>query len=233
MILGRDRHVHAACFDEINAAVEAMTNRVVCFNAHAFDAPADAVIFNTENIPAQVNPERWRGHAVWDFHLPNVAHYPIWMPVKHVPIGHHASMERFERAEELDIDVVFAGAMNERRMAVLDALIERGLNVVVVPPETYGVERDKLLARAKLALNMQFYPDGAWPALRVAHLVANRVPVLSEGHQDAWRFVHAVPYRMLVDRAEWYVREVDDLNRDVVAAEALDRFRAMPMELPS
>ncbi len=216
MILGFPGHTHAQCFREINDAVEALTDRCVCFNAHEFPAPPGAIVYNLENLEC------------WDFNAENAAKYGA----KHVPIGYHPSMERLERAKVLDIDVVFSGAMNERRKAVLMALADRGLNVVHVPHEMYGAERDALLARAKLALNLQYYPDGAWPVLRVAHLVANHVPVLSEAHPEAWDFVPSVPYAELIQAAvEWVEHPI--ANTESHADWVYRKFCRMPMVLPS
>lgn len=228
MILGRDVHVHAACFDEINTAVEALTDRVVCFNAHHFPAPPGAVIYNLENVPGQVDPAIWAGHECWDFNAANAARYGA----THVPVGYHPSMQRFGRAADLDIDVVFAGSMNSRREVVLHGLSRAGLNVVVVPHAMYGAARDNILCRAKLALNMQYYDDGAWPALRAAHLVANRVPMLSEAHPDCWPFVASCPYMRLIDVAVAMIRAPLPIFGCDLAERSFEEFRKMPMVIP-
>ena len=230
MILGRDQHPASACFEEVNAAVEAMTDRVVCFNAHAFPAPPGAIVYNLENVPGQVpDPaERWKGHEVWDFSASNAAKYGA----KHVPVGYHPSMERFERAADCPIDVVFTGCMNSRRARVLTALRDWKLRVVHLPPGVYGAERDDILARSKLALNMLFYGDGVFPALRVAHLVANRVPVLSEACREGWDFVSTCDYGEIVPR----VLRMLKLHPNYLAlgaADALADFKSKPMELPT
>lgn len=232
MILGCDVHPAAACFEEIDAAVSAMTDRTVCFNAHAFpkQVPAGAVVYNLENVPGQVpDPASlWHGHEVWDFSASNAAKYDA----THVPIGYHPSMERFTLSPKRDIDVVFTGCMNDRRSAVLTALADRGLNVVAIGPrDMFGKERDALLARSKLALNMLFYEDGVFPALRVAHLVANKVPVLSETCPEGWPFVSTVPYSRLVDEALAMVR--DEPYAKWTARNAYQCFTEMPMGLPS
>ena len=235
MILGRESHVHAACFDEIDRAVSALTDRVVCFNAHAFPdrIPAGAVVYNLENVPHQIAPEWFDGFEVWDFSRRSVEFAAkggrAW---KHVPVGYHSSMKRFDRCapREREIDVVFAGAMNARRAAVLEGFSRRGLRVVHVPSALYGAGRDRILARAKLALNMLFYEGGVFPALRVAHLVANGVPVLSERCEEGWDFVETCGYDELIERAEELARE-DEL--DLRADRALRIFEARPMMAPS
>lgn len=235
MILGRDRHPHAACFDEINDAIEDIDrehgrDRIVYLRGHACEVPLGGIAYNFENVPGQVaNPrERWAGRTCWDFSARNAAQYDA----THVPVGYHSSMTRFRRAWIQDIDVVFSGAMNERRQAVLDGLRSNGLRVVVAPPTGYGAPRDALLARAKLALNMLFYPDGLFPALRVAHLVANRVPVLSERCPEGWDFVPTCSYEDLVGSATTLVRDSYS-GRAKLAEETLTEFKKRPMVLPS
>lgn len=234
MILGRFKHPPSAAFDEINAAVEALTLRTVCFNAHEYphSIPDGAVVFNLEN-PAQVCEaarREWEGHELWDFSERNAAE----LGAKHVPVGYHPSMERFRRrpSDQRDIDVVFTGCMNERRAKVLDELRMRGLHVVHVPSGSlYGFARDAILARAKLALNMLFYEDGTFPALRVAHLVANRIPVLSETCPEEWNFVPTVAYEDLVDAAEGFIKGGGPFYS--LAEDAFAQFKVRPLVLPS
>ncbi len=232
MILARDSHPSAArCFEELNAAVEAMTWRRVAFNAHnALSVPSGVIIYNLESIPDQADPSKWEGHEIWDGFESNLPKYPAGMNVRHVPVGYHPSMQRFERASTLDIDVAFCGALNERRSRVLEGLRAHGLRVEYVGPhpQNYGGARDALLARAKLALNMLFHDDAPFPATRCAHLVANRVPVLSEWSCEAWPWLTQADYGRLVSVA------VELLERGGVDAEQqLSAFQAMPMVLPS
>ncbi len=235
MILAKDTYgSSAACFTEINDAVEALTWRRVCFNSHWATPPAGSIVYNLESIPDQVDPVRWAGFEVWDSIASNIAKYPPGMNVKHVPVGYHPSFERFERAKVLDIDVVFTGALNDRRARILDALRERGLNVVYIGPAigNHGAARDAILARSKLALNILFHDEAPFPALRVAHLVANRVPVLSEACEGGWAFVRGAQYSELVDEACEMLAE----GPDTLASAAERRrgaFCSMPLVLPS
>jgi hypothetical protein len=229
VICNLDVQKFSRCFVEIDEAVRAMTDRAVCFNAHRGIAPPGSIVFQTENVPLQVADPRalWPDHEIWDLSASNAAKYGA----THVPIGYHPSMERFKRAASPDIDVVFSGAINQRRADILNELQARGLRVVVVPVNLYGRGRDALLARAKLALNMQFYPDGIFPALRVAHLVANHVPVLSEYTEEGWGFIPTCAIGEMVDRAERMVRDPADAKDN--AAFSYLRFKEMPMVLPS
>lgn len=225
MILRREWQVAAAGFDEINTAVEALTERLVVFNANNIPPPPGAIVFNLENVPWQVDTSYWNGHEVWDFSARNVSRYQA----RHVPIGYHKSMERFSPAVSKDIDVVFCGAMNARRCKIVDKLKERKINVVVV--NLFGSERDIILARSKLAINMLYYEDGVFPALRVAHCVANKIPVISERCPEGWDFIETCEYEQIVDVAERLVRGTEK-NLDSMALSCLEKFQQMPLILP-
>jgi hypothetical protein len=101
---------------------------------------------------------------------------------------------------------------------------------VVGPSRMYGRQRDALLARAKLALNMLFYEDGIFPSLRVAHLVANRVPVISESCREDWSFVPRSTFSTIVDNV---VAMFDGDPLYERAEHAYECLKARPMVLPS
>jgi len=243
MILGRDVHLHAACFDEISAAVDqllitANDPRVVVFNAHSFPdrVPPGAIIYNLENVDVQVSGDAFSEHEVWDFSQRNAARWRgTRRAVRHVPPGHHSSMEMFQPLpwNERDIDVFFAGCMNARRQHVLDALARHGLKILTLST-VYGPERDMILARAKLAVNMLYYEDGTFPVLRTAHCAANSIAAVSEIANAAptWTYPAPVPYVHLVDSC----RELLDGGEEKlagVATEALRRFRECSLRLPA
>lgn len=201
-------------------------------NGHAFpvEIPPEATVWNFENVGVQLNPESFGSvFQLWDFSVRNVSRWR--RPVRHVPVGYHPSMDRFERAKTLDIDVVHLGAMNDRRQRVLDDLSSRGLKVVNIPHGVYGAERDAILARSKLALNLLFYEDGVFPALRAAHLIANRVPLLSEEATEVgmWPTMRET-YMDMANRAADLLKEADRLPE--LADARLARFKALPLVLP-
>jgi hypothetical protein len=73
--------------------------------------------------------------------------------------------------------------MNERRHRILNALGERGLNVIHLF-DVYGQERDTAIARAKVVLNMHYYETAIFEVVRVSYLLANGVCVVTEGMTD-------------------------------------------------
>lgn len=252
MIILRDRHLHAACFAEIDAAIsemlaEASDNRLVAINAHSDPSsiPPGAIVYNLENVGIQVSADAFPEHEIWDFSKGNVA---LWLehrsrhrkqdvidpPVYHMPVGYHRSMERFtvRSWEDRDVDVVLTGAPNERRTRILNELRANGYHTILLSAP-YGRKRDDILSRCRLAIGPLFYPDGLFPVLRSAHCAANRLAIIAEQAREApaWHHPSPVPYDELVASAITLLKGGESLIADTARA-AYDRFRAAPLRLP-
>lgn len=101
-------------------------------------------------------------------------------PVRLIPPGHHACLERFAPVPDPDIDLVFAGTNHPRRLAILNELAAAGVKVVHLDG-CYGSLRDDYLARAKITLNIHAWADlTALETVRISYLLANRCFVISE-----------------------------------------------------
>jgi hypothetical protein len=115
-----------------------------------------------------------------------------------VPPQYHPSQEKFDyAARDKDIDVLFYGCVNQRRDFILQ-LLASGLRVQVLD-DCYGEERDEFICRSKLVLNVHYYGAQTLERLRIAHLLANKVPVVSE-QSDINPYgdgIAIVPYRQL------------------------------------
>ena len=157
----------------------------------ALSLPADAILYNLEQLDASsswLTPpllDLFRRHPVWDYSARNAARYAgLGLPAPRVvPIGWVPELERVPRALEEDIDVLFYGSINDRRRAALEAVRAAGLRV-----ETafgiYGAERDALIARAKIVLNVHFYQAKVLELVRLSYLLGNRRCVVSERGAD-------------------------------------------------
>lgn len=151
---------------------------------------AEAILYNLEQLdPGSpwLVPELldlFRTHEVWDYSDRNAAQYPSLglPPPRVVPIGYVPHLTRIAPQEE-DIDVLFYGSINGRRRRILDALRERGLRVEEAFG-VYGVERDRLIARSRLVLNVHYYEAKVFEIVRVSYLLANRRCVVSERGVD-------------------------------------------------
>lgn len=169
----------------------------------------------------------------WDYSADNVSYLQSrGCTAAHVPLGYADVLSRIERAPEQDIDVLFYGHLSPRRTKVLDALRATGLNLVVLA-DAYGAERDALIARAKIVLNVHNH-DGikALETPRVFYLLANRKAVVTESKPDVpldddlRRAMLVAPYEGLVDACVALVR--DSARRAALEEAALLCMKARP-----
>jgi SAM-dependent methyltransferase len=175
--------------------------------------PPDTILYNFEQVHGD---SEWmkpiyvglvRRHVTWDYSRRNVAAWQRYVPdarVLHVPLGYAPELTRIAGGAD-DVDVLFYGSMNERRERVLEALEDKGVRVVNAYGK-FGPERDALIARAKLVLNMHFYESKVFEMPRVAYLLANRKAMVCEVdgdtdiEDDLRDAVAGVPRDELVDR---------------------------------
>jgi hypothetical protein len=156
----------------------------------AGDLRADTIILNTEQVhdELKVNARlgEWVRHfEIWDYSARNIEALAglTTQPVKHLKLGYHPALARIESAPEPDIDVLFYGTRNERRLRVLRRLAGEGVKVHSVYG-VYGPERDALIARSRIVLNMHYYATQIFEIVRVFYLMTNRKAVVSEINAD-------------------------------------------------
>ncbi len=175
--------------------------------AEALALPENSIVYNLEQLGAAELPawypvlaERVR---VWDYSELNL---PYWkrvqclVPVQVVPVGFAPVLEKIPQASRQDIDVLFYGSLNERRKLILLQLEAAGVKVHHVFG-VYGQERDALIGRAKLVLNVHFYESKLFEIVRVSYLLANGKAVITEQSPDLGETaggVAAFPYDGLV-----------------------------------
>jgi SAM-dependent methyltransferase len=157
--------------------------------------------------------EGLKTREVWDYSAENVSRLRELgvQDIRHVPLGYVPELARIAPATE-DIDVLFYGCLNDRRQKVIDELKARGLNVVTVWG-TYGEERDRSIARAKVVLCLHYYEAKVFEIVRAAYLFSNEKAVVAEWeaerteHADLREAVCGAPYEGLVAACEALVRD--------------------------
>lgn len=186
-------------FEEIAQAFAdalAGTQTQLVFGAHLLAKDDQAlhgkVIYQSEQaavFPGQLSPaykEILKKQEVWDYSQANVEELKKYgIQAKFVPIRYMPSMTRFKSLppDQQDIDVLFYGSTNKRRIAILNDLIRAGLRVHKLY-NCFGAERDAWIARSKIILNMHNHENGIFEIFRCAHLFANSKCVVSETGSD-------------------------------------------------
>ncbi|ELR21305.1 uncharacterized protein ACA1_182060 [Acanthamoeba castellanii str. Neff] len=175
----------------------------------------------------------WRLAAVWDYSAANVAALAQTGPLSSLPgawarpavvnltsypgisgdpADDHRPPERKRFDEPYTYDVVLLMGMNPRRLAMVNALLQRNLTVFYPPYNSragWGRERVALVRSAALLLNVHQFDAASGPieAPRLIFLLSLGVSVLSEDSTDQagkayWADgVEFVPYDQLADAA--------------------------------
>jgi hypothetical protein len=215
------------------------TNMV--FGAHhlaadlAADLPPDTILYNTE----QLRPD---GALVEALH-PFASRFTVWEPdlgnveawralglggrVRYLQPGYVPESSTVDVTTPTDIDVLFFGKVNPRRMVVLDGVVRAGIRLHVADG-IYLADRDALVARAKIVLNVHAADDSSLEMARVAYALANRRALVTElgrgAHLDADLSdgVLAGPTSALADLCRALV--VDDGRRVALAERGFEAF---------
>ena len=122
---------------------------------YGLEPPKNPIFYNLEQLgddsPWMTMPEfvdLFRHYPHWDYSHANIERLAaMGLPrPTYVPIGYVPELTRIAPAVE-DIDVLFYGALNGRRYAVLRELHDRGLRVKWLSG-AYGTSRDAWIARS-------------------------------------------------------------------------------------
>ncbi len=110
----------------------------------------------------------------------------IWDWKTNFKIG-YADYWRLEMEDAKDIDVLFYGALNERRRNILDAIaiFNPGIRMEILT-NVYGANLQSYVMCSKIVLSIHHYenPDNDMP--RIAPLLSNRSFVIAEKCNEDW-----------------------------------------------
>lgn len=161
---------------------------------------------------------------VWDYAPDNIAFLRSKnIRAKHLPIGYHSALENCPPPQQKDIDILFYGQLNERRIKILKTLIDRGLKIKILDYAdfAFGKRRAEYIARAKIILNIHYYDMKIFESARITYLFNNKALAVSEQSVDnPYPQVDLIsaPYENLVEEcikhlADWEnSRKIAELN---------------------
>jgi hypothetical protein len=149
--------------------------------------PGGSIIFNLEQIiPGNVWANQnylahLRGFEVWDYSVANTRSLQEAgvAAATCVPLGYVPEMTRITENIAPDTDALFYGLVSDRRHAVIQRLLAGGVGVIC-PSAAFGNLRDKLIAHAKIVLNIHNIVPARLEIARLGYVWANKKAVLSE-----------------------------------------------------
>ena len=154
--------------------------------------PANSIIVNLEQmVPGSLwMNNNYLSHlhdfTVWEYSESNleVLHRQGITGAVLVPLGYVPEMTRLRTDFPEDIDVLFYGLVNGRRADLLSSLEKRGIRTYIAGGNTFGFARDRLIARAKIILNIHFIVPARLELVRLGYIWANKKAVVSERHEQ-------------------------------------------------
>lgn len=158
----------------------------VMWNADALDRHRDHT-----GIDADWFVKLGNARCVWGYTHANAEQVArLGVPFRYVPFGYapyyESSFRKHVAGKQLtqDIDVLFFGALTERRLRVLDELEQRDMRVHIVSKrKVYGEALDELLARSRIVLGIHSSEEPELQIVdlaRLDHLLSNRLFVVHE-----------------------------------------------------
>ena len=178
----------------------------------------------------------WVKHfETWDYSERNIIkfHELGLQRIKHLKIGFQKELVRIPQSSAQDIDVLFYGTMNERRITVINLLKAAGLKVHTAFG-IYGPERDQLISRSKIVLNNHFYHSHIFGIIRVFYLMTNSVAVVGEVNPSTsidpiyLNGIYGVPYLDLHTACIELLE--DSARRTKLRQNALDAIQQFPQK---
>jgi hypothetical protein len=176
-------------FDSFINFIETLTtDKTICLG---FQVPPgfDGIAYNTEQLTAPVNLERWlkalslANAEVWDYSMPNIRimakHGIIAKYVPLVSSGSYLERLRSYLTFPKEYDIGFSGSVSARRELVLQQLRDAGFSIMEV--NSWGVARDIALASCKVHINIHYSSDYMiFESARCEPWLSVGMPVISE-----------------------------------------------------
>ena len=149
--------------------------------------PVDTIILNTEQIFSDhtnwnSNIFTWaKKFETWDYSDRNIIKFEeIGAPkVKLLNIGYQPELRRIAKSDNQEIDLLFYGSINDRRRKIIDELSKSGVKIKAVFG-IYGKNRDELISKSKIVLNLHHYKSEIFEIVRVFYLLTNSKTVVGE-----------------------------------------------------
>lgn len=163
----------------------------IILGAHLLDndifAKQKVIVVNTEQLGARRSPwlsETYKkilnNNYVWDYSYANKP-FILHENISIFSLTYDSGLDRLKKNVDKDIDILFYGQLNKRRLKIIDHLRHKGLHVEVLQG-AYSIERDKYIERSKFVLNLHFYDTKVLQQVRVFYPLCNGIPVLSENY---------------------------------------------------
>lgn len=240
---------------DCDSSKDAHSSRIhIVFGANNYifskiEVPENSIIVNLEqlNISSVWSCEAYfnflKRYEVWDYSDSNISYLSKLgiTNVKKINIGYSPCIEKYQNWQpNKDIDVFFYGSFNERRVNIYNLLKKHKPHYnILFKFNIYGSERDELISRSKIVLNVHFYESKIFEIVRISYLLSNKVCVISENGKggvdeeeyEKWKdLVVMSDYENIVNTIDKYLN--DDELRIQQGNTGYELFKNIGQQIP-
>lgn len=203
--------------------------------------PKNSILVNAEQFlggtPWNENILAWiRSFEVWDYSTQNIKEFERMglTNTKYLQLGYQKELDRIQKTGTQDIDILFYGSINQRRSTILEQLKQTGAAVHTCFG-IYGKDRDHLISKSKLVLNLHYYESEIFEVIRVFYLLTNAVTVIGEINPTTTvekiyqESVIGMPYEKITQTCIKFLE--DDKLRLAKGLKGYDAIKANPQKL--
>ena len=125
--------------------------------------------------------------SVWDYSLRNVQNLKSYgIHAMYVPLIYMSTLDTIPRLPEQEktIDVLFYGSINQRRKKIYQDFMSMGVKAEFYWNNLWTDELKEKISKAKIVLNIHFYPNPILETSRLSYLIGNGAFVISEHSKD-------------------------------------------------
>lgn len=161
---------------------------------------------------------------VFDYSQKNVEYFKEILKIKshYVPLGYHTLLQKIPTSINMhkSIDILFFGSISERRDKILQTLgLRKKIRIVVRNNDLWGIERDNLIAKSKIILNIQCFEGGILEIPRINYLLHRKAFIVSEAGcepdiiTDWHNLLVLVNYKELINTCLYYLKNTSERIR--------------------
>lgn len=126
--------------------------------------------------------------SIWDYSLENIEYLEKNFNLKnmiYVPLKYSNSLGLCRKIKEQDktIDILFMGSLSKRRNYILNKL-KKKYKVHIARNNLWNDDRNDLVAKSKIIVNIQYYENGILEMPRLSYLLSNNCFVVSESGRN-------------------------------------------------
>ena len=145
-----------------------------------------------------------RSSPVIDYDQENVQYYAEPNTVPIAPIQYAPYLTNLDPVplKDRNIDILFFGSMTERRIEIIQSIVDAGIHIEYIKEPTFGDKLYTLIRNSKCVLNIHAYDSGIFEQARASLCLSLGTPIISE---NSFLTRECLPYK---DSIYW----VDKLN---------------------